>query len=194
MEAAILRAAAWNGRGRRQRAHAACVEAPDRLEAALRAQSHLGQKLLELWSLGGMSASAVQGLARAAVLDGTICTLLAALADLGNQGTCPQNCQRDLVAVLRRAAPALVQTVTVALPLKLSKSAANLSTDSCTSNNCGILRHFPVTFSGVPTTAPRFGAACHERTAGGSCLRLQWRSERGRGANQSLTACGTASH
>ena len=186
MEAAILRAATWNGTGRRQRAHAACVEAPDRLEQALRAQSHLGHKLLELWSLGGMSASALQGLARAAVLDGTICTLLAALADLGNQGTCPQNCQRDMVAVLRRAAPALVQTVTVALPLKLSKSAANLSTVAVPYAPLHRQLHFkqlryPEAFS-------------HDILGGANDCSAFWNSERGRGANQSLTACGTASH
>ena len=59
-------------------------------------QSNLGTRLLLQWGRGTVSASEVQRLARAAVLDGLLHHEIASLASIGNWGQMPGNCNRDL--------------------------------------------------------------------------------------------------
>ena len=65
-------------------------------------QSYLSQKLLHLWGLGKISASAMQELAWAAQADGCEEEELAEIAALGCEGKFPANTHRDLVKLLQR--------------------------------------------------------------------------------------------
>ena len=59
--------------------------------------SALADKLLNLWAHGSLSASAVQDLAHAAILDGAEHEELIALGKSGNWGTHKGSCHRDIM-------------------------------------------------------------------------------------------------
>ena len=59
--------------------------------------SVLATKLLSLWSMGSLSAVAIQELAHLAMLDGAQHPELAALAKAGNYGKVPGNVHRDVL-------------------------------------------------------------------------------------------------
>ena len=58
--------------------------------------SHLARKLISLWAHGLLSARAMQEIAACALQDGAQHESVYALAKVGNFGSSPQNCQRDV--------------------------------------------------------------------------------------------------
>ena len=85
--------------GIRQRlaaANALTTSLADDAPVGIEFQSNLGTRLLLQWSKGSISASEVQRLAHAAVLDGLLHHEIASLASIGNWGQMPGNCNRDL--------------------------------------------------------------------------------------------------
>lgn len=65
-------------------------------------QSHLSQRMLNLWGLGKLSATAMQALAFAAHEDGCLETEVVELASLGAWGEHPANIHRDLTRLLQK--------------------------------------------------------------------------------------------
>lgn len=65
-------------------------------------KSHLSQKMLKLWGLGKISATAIQALAHAAHDDGCKQKELEELASLGSWGHHTNNIHRDLIRLLQR--------------------------------------------------------------------------------------------
>ena len=77
--------------------------------------SCLANHLLLLWGRGEISATALQKLAHASMLDGCLHCELVAFASFGNYGQYPANITRDLKSYLERSSD-----ITYPLPVELS--------------------------------------------------------------------------
>ena len=86
------------------------------LPALPTAPSHLGDRLLQLWAWGVLSATNVQWLAEGSILDGADHEQLKQLANIGSHGSYPGNCRRDLL-VMVHCTHAGVQPLPLDLPV-----------------------------------------------------------------------------
>lgn len=78
------------------------LEEKKRKASCLKESNNLSKKLLQLWSLGKLSAKCLQELAHAAHADGLQDESIVQLAALGTFGQHPNNCHRDLLVLLKR--------------------------------------------------------------------------------------------
>ena len=81
----------------------------------------LASQLLQLWAWGDASAKTVQQLAQAGVDDGCPSKALALLGKTGAQGRHPNNCQRDMLRLLRRHLPPQPRSIQISVPFVSGK-------------------------------------------------------------------------
>ena len=90
----------------------------------------LAASLLDLWAWGDMTAKTVQRLAQAGVEDACLSKALSSLAQLGARGSSAQNCQRDLLRLLKRHLPAKPEPVHIRIPIVRGKDEEGVRTVS----------------------------------------------------------------